>query len=98
MMTRSNSDSSNDSKAGSKMVRRKGHPFLLPMAKHMAGGADPADPCWPKTDQEIFAEAMAAFKCKVNIKDASPSRTKLNRFTGGANSGLLSPVRVLILC
>ena len=42
--TRSNSDSSNDSKVKSRMRRKKGSPFLPPMAKYMAEGADPEDP------------------------------------------------------
>jgi hypothetical protein len=97
-LTRSNSDSSNDSRARSKtvrkkghpflppltkymsgegagpdnMVRRKGHPFLLPMAKYMKGGVDAADTRQPKTDREIFAKAMASFKCKVGIKGYDP--------------------------
>ena len=97
-MTRSNFDSSDDGKARSRMVGMKGSPFLPPMARYMAGGADPVDPYQPKTDQEIFAKAMSAFKCKFNIKGYEPVKDEANGFTGGVNSGLLCPLRVSILC
>jgi hypothetical protein len=93
--TRSNSDSSNDSKGRSRKRQKKGSPFLPPKARWMAGGADPnnANPRRQKTDQEIFAAAMAAFKCKVDIKGMNLSRTRQSGFIGGASSRLLSPVR-----
>jgi hypothetical protein len=54
------------------MVRRKGHPFLPPMTKYMKGGVNAADTCRPKPDRDIFAKAMASFKCKVDIKGYDP--------------------------
>jgi hypothetical protein len=79
-------------------VRRKGHPFLPPMAKHMKGGVDAADTRRPKTDQEIFAEAMASFKCKVDIKGYNPFTNEAkwihwwSQFRNTLSSHSLNPV------
>ena len=66
------SDSSKDQKSKSMMVRRKNSPYLPPVAKFMKGGADPTDPHRLKTDKELFAEAIANFKCKVDFKEYEP--------------------------
>ena len=54
------------------MVRRKNSSYLPPAAGFMKGGADPTDPRRLKTDRELFAEAIANFKCKVDFKEYEP--------------------------
>ena len=70
--TNAGSDSSKDEKSMNMMVRRKTHPFLPPAARFMKGGADPTDPRRLKTDKELFTEAVANFKCKVDFKEYEP--------------------------
>ena len=66
------SDSSKDAMSKNMMVRRKNSPFIPPSARFMKGGADPVDPRRVKTDRELFSEAIASFKCKVDFKEYKP--------------------------
>ena len=66
------SDSSKDGKSKNMMVRRKNSPYLPPAARFMKGGADPTDLRRLRTDWELFAKAIANFKCKVDFKEYEP--------------------------
>ena len=88
-----------------RLVRRKNHPYLPPSVRFMKGGADPLDPGDPrrvKTDRELFSEAIAGFKFKVDFKECEPfkrdsewiqwwSNFRINMASQGLNP-VLNPV------
>ena len=83
--TNTGSDSCRDEKSMNMMARRKNHPFLPPAARFMKGGADPTDPRRLKTDKELFAKAIANFKCKVDFKEYEPFKKDVMRIKWWSN-------------